>query len=95
MKTFEEKWQIILENFGWERVYKTMKALDWDWCIDKKNNLYGIPTIKTLQNSAKRLLKDAWDEKKGISSGGFTATYEDGDLALDFTVEAMYSGDYA
>lgn len=95
MEDFEEKWQRIEENFRWDNVYKTMKKLDWDWCIDKSKNLYGIPTIETIKATAKRLLLDVWENKKSVASAGFVATYEeDNHLTLEFVIESIYSGDY-
>ena len=66
----------ITENFKWERVHKTMVALDWTW-HDSED---GTPTMGRLITCAQRLLNDVYDlalvEKDNciVATGGFRAT---------------------
>lgn len=95
--SFEYLWGLIEASFRWDRVYVAMKALDWQWCIDKHNDLYGIPTVDTLKKSAKKILYEAYERKAGGgSSGGFSGGYEDGELWLEFSLDSWStSNDHA
>ena len=88
-ETFEQKWKEIEEKFDWNKVYQTMKLLDWHW----QNK--GIPSISELKKTAYELLKDAvkYSKKPEANSatagaGGFRATCENGDLSLEFILES-------
>ena len=65
----------IVDNFNWEKVHKTMVALDWTWT---DSNLE-TPTTGMLFRCAVRLLHDAYDgvEKNkcnySVRTGGFHA----------------------
>lgn len=80
----------INEHINWERIHTVMVALNWCWFFGKdefsKDNM-GIPNVTTIKNYAYRLLKTAYEEECQISSGGFTAGWDDGSLYLEFTVE--------
>lgn len=84
----EEKIGDILKNFDFERVHKAMIALEWDWYLVGG---FGIPSVGTLKEEARRLLSEAWMKKNIISSGGFSAEYDDGDLVLRFILEEWFS----
>lgn len=93
-KTFDYLWEKIEANFNWKKVYEAMKANDWHWCIDLEKNLYGIPRIDNIRNSAKELLHDAWEREVGtISCGGFSAGYDNGNLWLSFILDACHTSD--
>ena len=84
----------IVENFNWDKVYRTMDALGWTW-IDSEGE---TPSIVKLITTATRLLRDAFDgavkEQQTYLSGtgGFEAVcYMDGEddmyrLELRFVV---------
>ena len=69
----------IMVHFGWDRMLKTMEALDWKWAGSGKTK---IPSIYEIHKCALRLLDDAWDTAYRnevdayISTGGLRATAE-------------------
>lgn len=81
----------ILDYFDFDRVHTVMKALDWGWatCNNK------VPSIEELKENAKYLLREAWERKSSVATGGFYAIYnkntdddEYGDgLELNFQVD--------
>lgn len=85
----EKKISKILDNFDFERVHKAMIALEWNWCLGMWGD--GIPSVGALQKTARELLSEAWTKKTTISSGGFSAVYDDGDLVLRFILEEWFS----
>lgn len=85
----EEKISDILNNFDFERVHKAMIALEWNWYLGMGGE--GIPSVGALKKAARELLSDAWTKKNIISSGGFSAVYDDGDLVLRFILEEWFS----
>ena len=83
----------IVENFNWDKVYRTMDALGWIWVSSEGET----PSIGRLITTATGLLRDAYDgaEKEQYTylagTGGFQAVcYVDGDsmyrLELRFVV---------
>lgn len=93
-KSFEFLAKEIGKNFGWDRVHKAMIALNWCWSLGRDsfgNDNMGIPNIETIKNHAYRLLKQAYEEDKTISTGGFTAGWDSGELYLTFTLEEWSS----
>ena len=85
----EKKISKILDNFDFERVHKAMIALEWNWYLGMCGE--GIPSVGALQKTARELLSKAWMKKATISSGGFSAVYDDGDLILRFILEECFS----
>lgn len=81
----EKKISEILDNFDFEMVHKAMIALEWNWYMGICGE--GIPSVGALKKVAGELLSDAWMKKTTISSGGFSAEYYDGDIALRFILE--------
>lgn len=63
----------IIENFDWERVHKTMEALNWTWHDSEGET----PTLGALFRCASGLLHDAYDGAKmteksySVATGGF------------------------
>ena len=89
-KSFEFYSKNIHEHFKWENVYKAMVALNWCWRLgtdEFNNDNMGVPNVATIKNHAYRLLKEAYDEEKQISTGGFTAGWDSGELYLVFILE--------
>jgi hypothetical protein len=73
-----------------------MMAVGWCWSLgtDKfgKDNM-GMPSLETIKNHAYAMLKEAYDLGKGqISTGGFTAGWDSGELFLVFTLEEASAG---
>src|SRR5690606_14023355 len=81
----------IFDGFDFEKVYKTMKALDWTWYfgVDTAGReRQGIPSVQTLKHNAYEILKKVYERGKGSNSaGGFTAGWDDGQLYLVFSIE--------
>jgi hypothetical protein len=87
----KEQIQEIINEFDFEKVNKTMIALDWIWAGSKTHN--SIPSIYELKQEAKRLLKDAAEgmlkhdtDYYFVSTGGFCATSSELGLKLEFIV---------
>ena len=59
----------IMDNFDFEKVHKTMKALKWVWAGE------GIPHITSIRKKARGLLKDAFQHKNNIVTAGFHVHY--------------------
>jgi hypothetical protein len=91
LKTTQDRIDEIMDNFNFNKVEETMKALNWQW-----SSTNGVPEQHELRKQARRLLKDVStknvsesDFRYYISTGGFKATkYFDGDLALEFIVSS-------
>ena len=75
----------LLKDFDFKKVHKAMLALEWEWRMG--DSTYGIPSKKTIKETARRLLKEAFDRKATIGTGGFTASYDGETLLLMFVVE--------
>lgn len=88
----------IMNRFNFNRVYKTMQALDWRWATSHNQP----PSIQELKSTAQMLLDgcmQAWQEQGEPQSGMFYATggfearitcYSQGEpqLSLTFSVES-------
>ena len=88
-KSREQLIDEIVENFNWDKVYRTMEALSWTWA----DNGYEIPSTGKLITTATRLLRDVYDgaEKEQYTylsgTGGFEAV-----CFVDLTpVEVFYN----
>ena len=69
----------IIENFKFDKVQSVMEFLDWQWAGE------GVPTIESLKETAKRLLRGAaearlgdykdthWEQGIIYGTGGFQA----------------------
>lgn len=74
-KSREQLIDEIVENFNWDKVYRTMDALGWIW-VDSEGE---TPSTGRLITTATRLLRDAYDgaEKEQETylsgTGGFEA----------------------
>ena len=55
----------IMEEFNWDKVLKTMWALEWKWATANG----GIPNMDELQATAEQLLRDAADARLGRYRG--------------------------
>jgi hypothetical protein len=77
----------IMDWFDFEKVGKVMKFLKWSWMTAEE----GVPIVPEIRRSARRMLKEAIENKTTISSGGLKATYVDGYLKLEFILSEMDS----
>jgi len=83
----------ILDYFDFEKVHEVMLHLDWKWA-----SIHGdprVPTVDELKQEAEKLLREAWENKTSLATGGFYVTYhkedvdsgyEDG-LELNFQID--------
>jgi len=83
-ESFETLWGEIEEMFEWELVHKAMVAVGWVWHFGGNN--YGTPNVSTIKHFAYELLSSAYDKKATLQTGGFIASYEDGDMSLAFII---------
>lgn len=79
----------IMDYFDFDKVLKTMIALDWKWVKEDHKSIADleIPSIERIRKTARRLLIRAIEIKDSTSTGGFQAEYDDGTLYLRFVVE--------
>jgi len=86
----EAKINEVMTNFDFHKVRQAMVALNWTWRDE------GVPTIDSLRDTARRLLKDASENEFGnIMTGGFKAGYhKDGEFTLQFILTESSSYTY-
>ena len=79
----------IMDYFNFDKVLKTMIALDWKWFKEDYKSIddLEIPSIERIRKTARKALMRAIEIKDYTSSGGFEAEYDDGNLYLMFVVE--------
>ena len=79
----------IMDYFEFDKVLKTMIALDWKWVKEDHKSIddLEIPSIERIRKTARKALIRAIEIKDYTSSGGFEAEYKDGELFLKFVVE--------
>ena len=79
----------IMDYFDFDKVLKTMIALDWKWVKEDHKSIddLEIPSIERIRKTARKALIRAIEIKDYTSSGGFEAEYKDGELFLKFVVE--------
>jgi len=69
MEDFYVIWENILMNFNFDKVVRTMEALNWTWYdedyIDRQ----------VVIKHAKKMIKEAYNKKQSVASGGFYAIY--------------------
>lgn len=89
-KSFEFYTREFFDNFDFEKVHKVMMATNWVWSFhthEDGTEDKGVPDLNTIHNHAYKLLKEAYDNGNHVSTGGFTAGWENGELYLSFTLE--------
>ena len=75
----------------YERIHAVMSYLGWVWASTNVN----VPTIEEIKNESIRLMKEAWDRKTTISTGGFKVVYGKDEnskkewLELSFELESI------
>ena len=79
----------IMDYFDFDKVLKTMIALDWKWVKEDRESIddLEIPSIERIRKTARKALMRAIEIKDSTSTGGFQAEYNDGSLSLKFVVE--------
>lgn len=61
----------IMDWFDFEKVAKTMEALNWKWVSAEE----GVPTIGEIRTEARHLLTQVITERITVGTGGFKASY--------------------
>jgi len=100
MKTFDELWKDLEENFDWEKVHKVMVFMDWKWAT-----FGGVPNLEQIKYSANGWCRAVYEKSKRggkrsstTTCGGFTAKYAElysdrvephNELTLEFTLESF------
>ena len=79
----------IMDYFDFDKVLKTMIALDWKWVKEDHKSIddLEIPSIERIRKAGIKALIRAIEIKDYTSGGGFEAEYDDGNLYLRFVVE--------
>lgn len=81
-KEMRELIEDITDEFDFEKVHRTMKALNWTW-----HDTDGVPTIGDLRRTARALLQELLTHSyHGTGTGGLYAYKEDGLVGLRFVV---------
>jgi uncharacterized protein YaaW (UPF0174 family) len=96
-KLLELKINFIINNFDYEKVYKTMIALDWKWFM--KNLSYRTPSIDEMKEINRKYLKYVYEFYKSykddeiepmVSSGGFYYKIIEEDNEKDFILKMSF-----
>lgn len=80
----------VMQSFNFDKVHRAMECVDWKW-HDKV-----VPTIEQLKETARDLLKRAWEGRGTARTGGFAASLVDageecGKLQLQFIFERAWA----
>jgi hypothetical protein len=92
-KQAEEVWQIVEVNFGWQKVHKAMKAVDWRWC-NSRDREYEVPNLKRMKVHVKEwVIRACLNWKPGCKggSGGFTIRRKKRGVAVRFDFERCFA----
>jgi hypothetical protein len=82
----------VLRSFNFEKVEKTMRALEWKWAVGQELR---VPEIDEMRGTCSILLNAAARDKTTISSGGFEASYKIDDFDKEvFTLKFVVAQDY-
>jgi len=87
MKTNAMKLSKVLGNFDFVKTQQVMLDLDWGWGFDND-----IPSISEMVDMAYKLLIKTINGDGFCASGGFEATFHNGEFTLKFVTEES-SGD--
>lgn len=86
--TEQEQINDIMDYFNFDNVAKAMAATNWTWHESKEP-----PAEPEIRTFARKLLNEILERKiKFLSTGGFTATFENEKLGLCFTLEEWEAG---
>ena len=65
----QEAIDYIMDTFDFDKVHNVMDFLNWQWRDE------GVPDKFSIKREARRLLRDAIENKTSISTGGFIVSY--------------------
>lgn len=80
-------WKEIKENFDWKKVRKAMKQIGGEYI---EEDGVDVPSVKRLKETAKRLVKTAFENKTLVSSEWFEAEFVDNRVAFRFVIQCYY-----
>jgi len=84
----DEQIDTIMDEFDFDRVHEIMVACKWGWSTGEDDDLE-VPSGNEIRRTARRMLKQAVEEKHAlVSSGGFTVIKVKDTLALFFGVDS-------
>lgn len=87
LRPYEQQIDEIMNWFDFDRVHRTMVALNWKWADCET----GVPEVGHIRERALALLREVVEQGDGhqqyyIETGGFRAERVDGLLKLSFSV---------
>jgi hypothetical protein len=91
-RSIKRKISGIIREFNWNKVLKTMQNLNWGWYRGPPD-IFIVPNKRELKTEARRLLREAYENRCIRSSGGLEAQYYPdladsyGSLQLRFVLE--------
>ena len=81
----QEAIDTIMDYFKFEKVHKVMKFLEWTWSD-------GTPSVPELRQQARRLLKESFETKSSMATGGFHTRYRSYESGEE-TIELLFAID--
>jgi len=80
-----------LALYDFSKTEELMSKLGWKWATGVDTMGDGIPTQHAMWKMARDLLIEAYNRETTLSSGGFEARYENGELSLRFIPIESYT----
>jgi hypothetical protein len=90
-KSFDYVLKDIMTSFNFRVLHQAMTAVNWTWNVGtdaKGNNVAVVPSVETLEQKAKELLKEVYDREVSISTGGFCAGIDGDEIYLTFSFDS-------
>ena len=85
-RTTDDMINEIMNEFDFDKVQRTMKALNWKWA-----SVSGVPTTGDIRRRARAQLREAVERKTRASSGGLVAEWNPHGLRLSFELASWYA----
>lgn len=91
LKTTNTMIERTLALYDFSKTEELMSKLGWKWATGVDTMGDGIPTQHAMWKMARDLLIEAYNRETTLSSGGFEARYENGELSLRFIPIESYT----
>jgi len=91
LKTTNTMIERTLALYDFSKTEELMSKLGWKWATGVDTMGDGIPTQHAMWKMARDLLMEAYNRETTLSSGGFEARYENGELSLRFIPIESYT----
>lgn len=91
LKTTNTMIERTLALYDFNKTEELMSQLGWKWATGVDTMGDGIPTQHAMWRMARNLLIEAYKRETTVSSGGFEARYENGELSLRFVPIESYT----